>query len=76
MLYDRSPLPRPPNAALLRALWSLLDGIWGVLKGSWGVLVLGRIRPSRDLKGPFWLGPNYGLGEALGLPAGFESFGA
>ena len=30
--------PRPPNVALLRALWSLLHGIWGVLKGSWGVL--------------------------------------
>ena len=26
----------PPNVALLRALWSLLDGIWGLLKGSWG----------------------------------------
>ena len=33
-------LPRPPNVALLRALWSLLDGIWGVFKGSWGVLVV------------------------------------
>ena len=32
-------LLRPPNVALLRALWSLLDGIWGVLQGSWGVLV-------------------------------------
>ena len=32
-------LPRLPNVALLRALWSLLDGIWGVLKGSWGVLL-------------------------------------
>ena len=32
-------LQRPPNVALLRALWSLLDGIWGSLKGSWGVLV-------------------------------------
>ena len=32
-------LPRPPNVALLKALWSLLDGIWGLLKGSWGVLV-------------------------------------
>ena len=31
----------PPNVALLRALWSLLDGNWGVLKGSWGVLVVG-----------------------------------
>ena len=30
--------PRPPNVALLRALWCLLDGIWGVLKGSWRVL--------------------------------------
>ena len=33
--------PAPPNVALLRALWSLLDGIWGVLKGSWGVLAWG-----------------------------------
>ena len=32
-------LPRPPNGALLRAIWSLLDGIWGLLKGSWGVPV-------------------------------------
>ena len=32
-------VPAPPNVALLRAVWSLLDGIWGVLKGSWGVLV-------------------------------------
>ena len=32
-------VPGPPNVALLRALWSLLDGIWGVLKGSWGALV-------------------------------------
>ena len=30
--------PRPPNVALLRALWSVLDGSWGVLKSSWGVL--------------------------------------
>ena len=29
---------RPPNAPLLRALWSLLDGIWGIFKGSWRVL--------------------------------------
>ena len=28
----------PPNVALLRALWPLVDGIWAVLKGSWGVL--------------------------------------
>ena len=35
-----APVPRPPNASLVRALWSLLDGIWGLLKGSWGVLVL------------------------------------
>ena len=34
-------LPRAPNVAPLRALWSLLDGIWGLLKGSWVVLVLG-----------------------------------
>ena len=34
----RESKPRPPNVALLRALWSLLDGIWGVLKGSWGVM--------------------------------------
>ena len=30
--------PRPPNVALLRALWSLLDGIWGLLRvvgGCW-----------------------------------------
>ena len=37
--------PGPPNVALLRALWSLLDCIWGLLKGSWdpffGYLVLG-----------------------------------
>ena len=33
-------LPRTPNVAPLRALWSLLDGIWGVLKGSWGMLVI------------------------------------
>ena len=32
-------VPRPPNVALLRALWSLLVGIWDILKGSWGVLV-------------------------------------
>ena len=30
--------PTPPNVALLRALWSLLDGISGILKGGWGVL--------------------------------------
>ena len=33
-------LPRPPNVALFRALWSLLVGIWGILKGSWGMLDL------------------------------------
>ena len=33
------PIPRPPKARLLRALWSPLDGIWGVFKGGWGVLV-------------------------------------
>ena len=37
-------LPGPPNVALLRALWYLLDGIWGLLKGSWGVLVGFKIR--------------------------------
>ena len=31
-------MPRPPNVALFRALWSLIDGIWGIFKGSWGVL--------------------------------------
>ena len=35
------PVPRAPNVALLRALWSLFNGIWGLLKGSWGVLVKG-----------------------------------
>ena len=34
-----TPVPRPLNVPLLRALWYLLDGIWGLLKGSWGVLV-------------------------------------
>ena len=29
-------VPRPPNVALLGALWSLVDGIWGLFKGSWG----------------------------------------
>ena len=32
-------LARHPNAALLKALWSLLHGLWGILKASWGVLV-------------------------------------
>ena len=40
ILFVLGPLPRPPNVALFRALWSLLDGIWGFLKGSWGVLVV------------------------------------
>ena len=31
-------LSRPPNVALLRAFWSLLDGIWSVLKGTGAVL--------------------------------------
>ena len=48
--------PRPPNVALMRDLWSLLDGIGGVLKGSWGVVVV-------KIMVPFWVlysGP-YGL---------------
>ena len=32
-------LPWPPNAPLVRALWSLLDGIWRALKTTWAVLV-------------------------------------
>ena len=40
-----TPLPRPPNVPLSRAL-SLLDGIWGVLKGSWRVLVVRRVESS------------------------------
>ena len=35
------PVPRPPNAAPLRALWSLLVGMWCILRGGWGVLVYG-----------------------------------
>ena len=31
--------PRPPDVALLLALWFQLDGIWDLLKGSRGVLV-------------------------------------
>ena len=38
---QRPYIPRPPNVALLRALWSLLVGIWDLLKGSWGMWCLG-----------------------------------
>ena len=38
-MYINLYTPRPHDAPLLRALWSLLDGIWAVLLGSWGVLM-------------------------------------
>ena len=28
----------PPNATLVRAVWSVLDGVRGLLKGNWEVL--------------------------------------
>ena len=42
-------MPRPPNVALLRALWSPIDGIWGVLKVSWEVLVLQLLKAFHSL---------------------------
>ena len=44
------PQPAPPNIALLRALWSLLDGTWGILNSSWGVLESPSIQSLRALK--------------------------
>ena len=50
------PLPRPPNVALLRALWSLLVGIWGLLKG-----ILGGAGMELRLSSHLW----YGLWDLL-----------